>query len=58
MIEGAKPLRVGDICCPESRIVSVTNSSEGKIVKVKGHWIRNFVKIFIKAVMVSMIILK
>ena len=41
MIEGAKPLQVGDICCPEARIVSVTNSSEGKIVKVKGHCYRN-----------------
>ena len=53
MIEGTKPLRVGDICCPESRIVSVTNSSEGKIVKVKGHWIRNFVKIFIRKKVIS-----
>ena len=41
MIEGAKPLQVGDICHPEARIVSVTNSSEGKIVKVKGHCYRN-----------------
>ena len=41
MIEGAKPLQVGDICRPEARIVSVTNSSEGKIVKVKGHCYRN-----------------
>ena len=41
MVEGAKPLQVGDICRPEARIVSVTNSSEGKIVKVKGHCYRN-----------------
>lgn len=41
MIEGAKPLQVGDICRPEARIISVTNSSEGKIVKVKGHCYRN-----------------
>jgi fatty acid synthase subunit beta len=41
MMEGAKPLQVGDICRPEVRIVSVTNSSEGKIVKVKGHCYRN-----------------
>jgi fatty acid synthase subunit alpha len=40
-VEGAKPLQVGDICRPEARIVSVTNSSEGKIVKVKGHCYRN-----------------
>ena len=30
-----------DICRPEARIVSVTNSSEDKIVKVKGHCYRN-----------------
>ena len=41
MVEGAKPLQVGDICRPEARIVSVINSSEGKIVKVKGHCNRN-----------------
>ena len=41
MVEGAKPLQVGDVCRPEARIVSVTNSSEGKIVKVKGHCYRN-----------------
>ena len=41
MVEGAKPLQVGDICRPEARIVSVINSSEGKIVKVKGHCYRN-----------------
>jgi fatty acid synthase subunit alpha len=33
MVEGAKPLEVGDICRPEARIIFVTNSSEGKIVK-------------------------
>jgi hypothetical protein len=31
----------GDICRSEARIVSVTNSSEGKVVKVKGHCYRN-----------------
>ena len=41
MVEGAKPLQVGDICHPEARIVSVTNSSKGKTVKVKGHCYRN-----------------
>jgi Acyl transferase domain len=36
-------LQEGDICRPEARILSVpvTNSSEGKIVKVKGHCYRN-----------------
>jgi hypothetical protein len=41
MIEGAKALQVGDIGRPEARIVSVTNFSEGKIVKVKGNCCRN-----------------
>jgi len=41
MVEGAKPLQVGDVCRPEARIVSVTNSNEGKIVKVKGYCYRN-----------------
>ena len=41
MVEGAKPLQVGDICRPEARIISVTNSNEGKVVKVKGHCYRN-----------------
>jgi fatty acid synthase subunit alpha len=37
MMEGATPLKVGDVCKAEARIVSVTNANEGKIVKVKGH---------------------
>ncbi|EAU85370.1 fatty acid synthetase alpha subunit [Coprinopsis cinerea okayama7 len=37
MVDGAKPLRVGDVCNAEARIVSVVNSNEGKIVKVKGY---------------------
>jgi len=42
MIEGAKPLQVGDIGSPEACAVAVTNNSgEGKIVKVKGHHYRN-----------------
>ena len=36
MIEGARPLQVGDVCKAEARIVSVTNTNEGKVVKVKG----------------------
>ncbi|KAF9490473.1 fatty acid synthetase alpha subunit [Pleurotus eryngii] len=41
MVEGAKPLQVGDVCKADARIASVTNSSEGKIVKVKGHVYRD-----------------
>jgi fatty acid synthase subunit beta len=37
MVDGAKPLKVGDICKAEARISSVTNTNEGKIVKVKGY---------------------
>ncbi|RDB25744.1 Fatty acid synthase subunit alpha [Hypsizygus marmoreus] len=37
MVDGAKPLQVGDICKAEARIVSVTNANEGKIVNVKGY---------------------
>ena len=33
MMEGASP--PGDVCRAEARIISVTNASEGKIVKVK-----------------------
>jgi fatty acid synthase subunit alpha, fungi type len=36
MVNGAKPLAVGDVCKAEARIISVINASEGKIVKVKG----------------------
>ncbi|KAL0953237.1 hypothetical protein HGRIS_004490 [Hohenbuehelia grisea] len=41
MVEGARPLQVGDVCRAEARIVSVTNANEGKIVKVKGHVYRD-----------------
>jgi fatty acid synthase subunit alpha, fungi type len=37
MVDGAKPLRVGDVCYSEARIASVTNTDAGKVVKVKGH---------------------
>jgi hypothetical protein len=37
MLEEAKPYKVGDVCKAEARILSVTNTNEGKIVKVKGH---------------------
>lgn len=37
MVDGATPLQVGDVCRAEARIVSVTNTNEGKVVKVKGY---------------------
>jgi fatty acid synthase subunit alpha, fungi type len=37
MVEGATPLQVGDVCKAEAHIESITNTNEGKIVKVKGH---------------------
>ncbi|KAG5638483.1 hypothetical protein H0H81_012415 [Sphagnurus paluster] len=37
MVNGAKPLQVGDVCKAKANIISVTNANEGKIVKVKGH---------------------
>ncbi|KAJ7067175.1 fatty acid synthase [Mycena amicta] len=40
MVEGEKPLRVGDVCKAEAKIVSVSNTDAGKVVKVKGHVFR------------------
>lgn len=37
MVDGAKPLQVGDVCKAEAKIVSVINSDAGKVVKVKGY---------------------
>lgn len=37
MIDGARPLQVGDVCKAEANIVSITNTSPGKVVKVKGY---------------------
>ncbi|KAG6910835.1 hypothetical protein DXG01_007150 [Tephrocybe rancida] len=37
MVNGARPLQVGDVCKAKARIVSVTNTDAGKVVKVKGH---------------------
>jgi fatty acid synthase subunit alpha len=37
MVDGAKPLQVGDVCYSKARIASVTNTAAGKIIKVKGH---------------------
>ncbi|KAI0649410.1 fatty acid synthase [Trametes meyenii] len=40
LLDGAKPLKAGDVCKAEARIVAVTNSDAGKAVKVKGYVIR------------------
>jgi hypothetical protein len=37
MMQGASPLQAHHVCQAEARIVSVTNVSEEKIVKVKGN---------------------
>jgi fatty acid synthase subunit alpha len=37
MVEGARPLQVGDVCKAEAHISSVINTDAGKIVKVKGY---------------------
>jgi fatty acid synthase subunit alpha, fungi type len=37
MVKGMEPLQVGNVCKAEACIVSVTNTNEGKIIKVKGH---------------------
>lgn len=37
MVEGVKPLQVGDVCKAEARIASVTNTDADKVVKTKGH---------------------
>ncbi|KAF7312560.1 Fatty acid synthase subunit alpha [Mycena indigotica] len=37
MLDGEKPLRAGDVCKAEAKIVSVSNTDPGKVVKVKGH---------------------
>lgn len=41
MVDGATPLRAGDVCKAEAKISSVTNANEGKIVKVQGYVYRN-----------------
>src|SRR4051812_773262 len=41
MVAGATPLKVGDVCKSEARIVSVVNAPEGKTVKVKGYVYRD-----------------
>ena len=41
MIGGAKPLVVGDVCHSEAQVAAVINNDSGKVVKVKGHVIRD-----------------
>lgn len=36
LVNGASPLKAGDVCKAEARVVSVTNTDAGKTVKVKG----------------------
>ena len=36
VVKGTTPLKAGDVCKAEARIVSVTNTDAGKAVKVKG----------------------
>ncbi|KAK7690523.1 hypothetical protein QCA50_005621 [Cerrena zonata] len=45
LIEGATPLKAGDKCRGEAKIVSVINTDAGKAVKVKGHIIRDNVPV-------------
>lgn len=40
MVEGQKPLQVGDKCKAEARVIAVINNDSGKVVKVKGSVIR------------------
>ncbi|WVQ99903.1 hypothetical protein IAU59_007046 [Kwoniella sp. CBS 9459] len=40
MVEGVAPIKAGDACSAEARVVSVSNSDSGKTVKVKGYVLR------------------
>jgi len=40
MMDGVAPIRAGDSCSAEARVVSVINSDSGKTVKVKGYVLR------------------
>ncbi|WWD18974.1 hypothetical protein CI109_103431 [Kwoniella shandongensis] len=40
IMDGLPPLRAGDSCSAEARVVSVINSDSGKTVKVKGYVLR------------------
>lgn len=41
LLPGATPLKAGEVCKAEGRIVSVVNTDAGKAVRVKGHIIRD-----------------
>lgn len=41
LVSGARPLKAGDVCKAEARIVSVANTDAGKTVKVKGYVTRD-----------------
>lgn len=40
VLDNVEPLRAGDVCSAEARVVSVTNSDSGKTAKVKGYVLR------------------
>ena len=40
MLDGVAPLRAGDACSAEARVVSVINGDSGKTVKVRGYVLR------------------
>lgn len=41
MIDGQRPLQVGDVCQAEAQVVAVINNDSGKVVKVKGNVLRD-----------------
>ena len=45
LLEGAEPIRAGDVCSAEARVVAVTNSDSGKTAKVKGYVLRKGVPV-------------
>jgi len=45
VLDNVEPLRAGDVCSAEARVVSVTNSDSGKTAKVKGFVLRQGVPV-------------
>ena len=45
VIDGQRPLRVGDVCQAEARVVAVINNDSGKVVRVKGEVLRDGVPV-------------
>ena len=41
MLNGQRPLSVGDVCKAEAHIAVVINNDSRKVVKVKGHVLRD-----------------